>query len=163
MINIYGLWDNSGTAWWEELFWDKLPPEAQEAAAVFGYNEASWNADGDPELEALLIAAGGKYTSNDDDYVFGLGPSNIQVSEYQIFYFFAALCFLILGMLDFVREKAPFHLLMTLAGAFGVASAIFVEEDIRISNILDCVSVHLFLFEGESTTPEQQLLYGCEE
>jgi hypothetical protein len=37
---------------------------------------------------------------------------------------------------------------MTLAGASGVASAIFVEEDIRISNILDCVSVHLFLFEG---------------
>jgi hypothetical protein len=142
------LWDSGGTAWSDELFWDELPPDAQEAAAVFGYNEVTWNADGDTNLESLLVAAGGQYISNDDDYVFEVGSSNIQVSEYQLLYLFASLAFVFTGMIDLVREKKTFHLLMILAGAFGVASAVFVEEDIHLSNILDCISVHLFLLEG---------------
>lgn len=143
------LWDSvNGTTWSEDVFWDELPDEAQKAAAVFGYNEASWNANGDANLESLLIAAGGKYVSSDDDYLFEVGPSNFQVSEYQVLYFFASSCFLLLGLIDLAREQAPFHLLMVLAGAFGVASAVFIEEDIHLSNILDCISVHLFLFEG---------------
>jgi uncharacterized membrane protein SirB2 len=142
------LWDNSGTAWSDSKYWSELPPEAQEAAAVFGYDEASWNAGGDAQLEALLREAGGEYVSNDDDYLFPVASTDIWVSQYQILYFFAALCFIFTGILDLAREKAPFHLLMTLAGAFGVASAVFVEEDVRLSNIFDAVSVHLFLFEG---------------
>ena len=142
------LWDNDGTSWSDEIFWDDLPPEAKEAAAVLGYDQASWDASGDAHLESLLIAAGGTYVSADDDYVFEVGTSNIQVSEYQILYFFASLCFLLLGVVDLAREKAPFHFLMILAGLFGVASSVYIEEDIRLSNILDCVSVHLFLFEG---------------
>ena len=144
------LWDYNGTAWSDEIFWDDLSSEAQEAASVLGYNQASWDASGDANLESLLIAAGGTYVSTDDDYVFEVGTSNIQVSEYQILYFFASLCFLLLGVVDLAREKAPFHLLMILAGIFGVASSVYIEEDIHLSNILDCVSVHLFLFEGIS-------------
>ena len=142
------LWDNNGTTWSDELEWHELPTEAQEAAGILGYDEASWNASGDVELQALLDAAGGQYVSQDDDYVWEVGPAGIPVSEYQILYFFAAFCFLGLGLLDLTREKAPFHLLMVLAGVFGVASAIFIEENIHLSNILDCFSVHLFLLEG---------------
>lgn len=142
------LWDNDGTSWSDELEWYELPSEAQEAAGLLGYDEASWNASGDDELQALLAAAGGQYISQDDDYVWEVGPADIQVSEYQILYFFAALCFLGLGLLDVAREKEPFHLLMVLAGIFGVVSAIFIEENIHLSNILDCFSVHLFLLEG---------------
>ncbi|KAL7474578.1 hypothetical protein ACHAW6_000549, partial [Cyclotella cf. meneghiniana] len=69
------------------------------------------------------------------------------VSEYQVLYFFAALCFVFTGILDLAVEKAPLHVLMILAGSFGVASAVFVE-DVRLSNNLNAVSVHLFLFEG---------------
>lgn len=142
------LWDSDGESWSEELFWDELSLEAQEAAAVFGYDEASWNADGDAELEALLVAAGGQYVSNDDDYIFTVGDSGAQVSEYQMLYFSAACCFLLMGLLDVVRENAPFHILMVLAGLFGVISAVYVEENLHLSNIFDCVSVHLYLLEG---------------
>ncbi|KAL7516695.1 hypothetical protein ACHAWX_001682 [Stephanocyclus meneghinianus] len=141
------LWDNSGTAWSDSKSWSELPPEAQEAAAVFGYDEASWNAGGNPELEALLRETGGEYISNDDDYLFQVAFSDIWVSEYQVLYFFAALCFVFTGILDLAVEKAPLHVLMILAGSFGVASAVFVE-DVRLSNILSAVSVHLFVFEG---------------
>lgn len=142
-------WDSeNGTAWSEELLWDELSLEAKEAAAIFGYDQASWDANGDANLESLLISAGGSYVSQDDDYLFEIGQSNIFVSEYQILFFFASLCFLFVGVVDLAHEKAPFHLLMILAGFFGVLSAVFVEEDIRLSNIFDCLSVHLFLFEG---------------
>lgn len=38
--------------------------------------------------------------------------------------------------------------MMVLAGVFGVMSAVYIEENLHLSNILDCVSVHLYLFEG---------------
>ena len=70
------------------------------------------------------------------------------LAVHQILFFFAALSFFFLGLVDVAREKAPFHLLMIFAGSFGVASAVFIEENIYVSNILSCVSVHLFLCEG---------------
>jgi hypothetical protein len=142
------LWDYSGIAWSVDMYWSELSPEAQAAAAVIGYNEASWNSGGDPELEALLIAAGGEYTSNDDDYLFQVGENDVWVSEYQVLYFFAALCFVLVGVIDLVQEKAVFHFVMILAGLFGVISAVFVDENIRISNIMNCASVHLYVLEG---------------
>ena len=37
---------------------------------------------------------------------------------------------------------------LILAESFGVASAVFIEENIYVSNSIVCVSVHLFLCEG---------------
>merc|ERR1711957_848970 len=86
----------------------------------------------------------------DDDYLFqfSLAEEDIWVSEYQVLYFAAALCFLLTGVLELYRERYFFHVLMILAGAFGVASAVFVENDVRLSNIFSAVSVHLYLLEG---------------
>jgi hypothetical protein len=142
------LWDNGGETWSDSKYWDELLLEAQEAASVFGFDEMAWNADRDPELETLLKAAGGEYVSNDDDYVFQLKDSDVWVSEYQILYFFASVCFVFTGVFDLAREKVPFHALMVLAGIFGVASAVYVEVNVDLSNALDSVSVHLFFLEG---------------
>ena len=81
----------------------------------------------------------------DDDYI---EFASERVTWYQILYFFAAFSFVVTGILDMVEDRAAFHSLMVLAGAFGVASSIYIESDEKLSNILDCVSVHLFLFEG---------------
>jgi hypothetical protein len=51
-------------------------------------------------------------------------------------------------LFDLAREKALFHLLVILAGLFGILSAVYLEENLNLSNILDCISVHLFLLEG---------------
>ena len=142
-------WDSEdGEAWSDGFYWSQLPPEAQLAAAVLGYDELSWNSGGDTALTALLEEAGGEYISNDDDYVFMIGKTGIWVSQYTVLYFFAALSFVFTGILELANHKKPFHVLMILAGLFGVASAVFNDEDIRVSIILDAVSVHLYLLEG---------------
>jgi len=143
------LWDSDGVSWSDDEDWDDLPLEAQEAAALLGYDKCSW--DGiDPTTGAALKSSDDDFVSYDDDYLFQVGPADadVWVSKYQILYFFAALCFLIVGILDLIRERHSFHLLMICAGLFGVLSAVYVEEDIRLSNILSAVSVHFFLLEG---------------
>lgn len=142
------LWDNDETVFSDKLFWDEMSVELQEAAATLGYDQISWDSGGDTNLEALLVASGGSYVSSDDDYIFRVGSSKYDVSEYQLLFFLASLCFVFLGIIDLARQNAPFHLLMILAGVFGVASAVFIEENIHLSNSLDCVSVHLFAFEA---------------
>ena len=37
---------------------------------------------------------------------------------------------------------------MILAGSFGLMSSIYIEANIELSNVFNCVSVHLFLFEA---------------
>jgi len=139
------LWDMGGVAWSEDSWWHELPAEAQVAAARLGYDKQSW----DTAEGSTVAAAAGAYESYDDDYVFQVGSSgDVWVSRYQILFFFAALCFVGVGVLDLLRERHAFHTLMILAGVFGVVSAVYVEEDIRLSNIFNCVSVHLFLFEA---------------
>ena len=127
------LWDTSGVTWSSDLYWDELTPEARGAAALLGYDEYSW--------DDINSGAG-------NDYVFQVGSSDAWVSKYQILYFFAALSFLVVGVVDLVCERRVFHVLMILAGAFGVVSAVYVEEDVRLSNILNSVSVHFYLLEG---------------
>jgi len=145
------MWDMGvGVAWSDEYGWDELPLEAKQAAALFGYDKYSW--DGiDPVTGAAVVetAAGDDWIVYDDDYLFQVGPAeaDVWVSKYQIIYFFAALCFLILGILDLIREKDAFHVIMIVAGALGVLSAVFIEENISLSNTLSAVSVHFYLLE----------------
>jgi len=142
------LWDMDGISWSDDYFWRELPPEARDAAALLGYDEYSW--DGVDPITGAAVQGGDDYVSYDDDYLFQVGSyeADIWVSKYQILYFFAALSFLIVGVLDLIRERHAFHILMILAGAFGVLSAIYVEEDVRLSNIFNSLSVHFYLLES---------------
>jgi NADH:ubiquinone oxidoreductase subunit 6 (subunit J) len=94
----------------------------------------------------------GEYVSYDDDYIFPVGDIefDIWVSQYQIIYFFASLCFVVAGVLDLIIEKHCLHTVMILAGLFGVLSAVFVESNIHLSNVFGVVSVCLFFFEAGS-------------
>ena len=147
-------WDGGGTAWSDDKYWDELPPEAQRAAFLLGYEKWSWDGT-DPVTGNATKAAPWAHLELygfDDDYLFDADPSEAEVwvSQYQVIYFFAALCFLLTGFLELYIERHVFHVLMILAGAFGMASAIFVESDVMLSNIFNAVSVHLYLLEGLS-------------
>ena len=131
-------WDMDGVAFSDNFYWDELSEELKEAAALLGYNKESW------DNEELASA----YISYDDDYILQVGTSDVWISEYQIYYFFASLSFVFVGLFDLIRERRIFHLLMILAGLFGVVSAVYVEEDIHLSNVFNCISVSLFLCEG---------------
>jgi len=132
----------------DELYWDELSQERKVAAGVFGLTKEIWDDDKSWTKQyhtkpALLIS--------DDDYVFpvaGLEEDDIWVSQYQILYFVAALCFVIVGFVDLFLEKRIFHIAMIVAGCFGLLAAVFVEANPRLSNIFGCVSVHFFLLEA---------------
>ena len=55
---------------------------------------------------------------------------------------------MITGLLDFVYRKPYFAIVMTLAGLFGLASAILVEYDEYLSAVMGSVSVHLFVVDA---------------
>lgn len=77
------------------------------------------------------------------------GPSDeYLISKYSILYFDAALGFVIVGILDYMNSPGLLSATFIVAGLAGVASALLVEWDEWISNILNSVSVHLFLFEA---------------
>ena len=142
------IWNYGGAAFSDALMWEELTPEQQVAAAKLGYNLQLWNGIG--EDGENLLTEDDDYVSYDydDDYVMQVSNLDVWISKYQIYYFFAALSFVFVGFLDLTREKLKFHILMILAGIFGVMSAVYIEADIRISSILNCVSVNLYLFEG---------------
>jgi hypothetical protein len=141
-----GIWDSGGLSDTEELYWDELSPSQQHAAALLGYDQYSWD-EVDPTT-GESISSGDEYVSYDDDYVFQVAATGTWVSRYMILYFVAALCFVFVGALDLIREKHAFHILMIIAGLTGVASAMLVEKDVQVSNILDCISVHFFFLEA---------------
>lgn len=85
-----------------------------------------------------------------DDYVFPVRPeADVWVTSYQLIYFVAAYCFVMVGVIDLCNGAGIVTGgLMLLAGLTGLASAALVEKDEHISNILNAASVHLFLLEG---------------
>lgn len=141
-----GMWDSGGFSYVKDLWFDELTPDQQEAAKMLGYDEYTWN-EVDP-LTGESTATGDDYVSYDDDYVFEVKSTGTFVSRYMILYFSAALCFVFVGVLDLIREKRAFHLLMIIAGGNGVVSAMLEEKNIHVSNILNSVSVHFFLLEA---------------
>ena len=138
------MWNGGADVFSNHLGWDDMSPEVQIAAAKFGHDKASWDAV-DPDNPYVA------YQSYDDDYLFpvnGNQESDLWVSRYQIIYFCAAFMFVISGFLYMLQERSFFHILMVLAGVFGLLSAIFVEGDVKTSNILSLVSVHFFMAES---------------
>lgn len=84
----------------------------------------------------------------DDDYIFAV-RTDVWVSEYQILYFVAALCFVVVGVIDLLNKQGAITGgLMILAGLFGLVSAVLVERSLAASNLFDSISVHLFLLEA---------------
>jgi len=89
----------------------------------------------------------------EDDYVHIDEDKFVYISKSQIVYFFAALCFIITGVLDcFNRYPGWFNSLVAvgyiMAGVFGVISAMFETDNMYYSALFNSISVHLFLLEA---------------
>ena len=138
-------WNNGESVDSEELDWDELSAEEQQALVYLGYNQELW--DNTPST-AMSSSA---YESVDDDYIFKVSTSReeeVWVSRYMILYFAAALSFVLMGLIDWIRERNWFHILMIMAGLFGLVSAMLLEKDRTASNACNLISVHFFFFEG---------------
>jgi hypothetical protein len=83
----------------------------------------------------------------DDDYFFSINDK-AWVSGYQMIYFSAALCFCLVGLLDFIQQPGWLSIGMISAGCFGLISAMLLHKNVYISNIFNLLSVHLFMVEA---------------
>uniref|UniRef100_A0A7S2U801 Transmembrane protein n=1 Tax=Attheya septentrionalis TaxID=420275 RepID=A0A7S2U801_9STRA len=82
----------------------------------------------------------------EDDFVFNVGTT--WVSKYQMLFFVAAFSFVITGALAMARVGGCLDSIMLVAGIFGLASAMTLHHDERITLILSSISVHLFCLEA---------------
>lgn len=126
----------AGNSHTDALTWSQLSEDERVAASSVGYSQRMW------DVESYTDAL------SDDDNVFYVSSSNTWVSRYMIIYFAAALCFCMMGIVDWIREGRFFHVCMVLAGIFGLVSSMLVESNEVASNIFNLVSVHFFLLEG---------------
>ena len=84
-----------------------------------------------------------------DDYVPNLQMNGAPVSQYQLIYLAGSLCFTISGSLDVISEQSLWPSFRLLAGAFGVASAVYISgNDFELSNVLNLVSVHCYVVDS---------------
>lgn len=76
------------------------------------------------------------------------------VSKYMILYFWAALGFMITGVIEIVlSRKAPFmvrslYYMMFIAASFGLVSAILTNKNPLWSNICNCISTNIWALEA---------------
>ena len=55
------------------------------------------------------------------------------------------------NLTDIIRERREHHILMILAGSFGILASMWVEKSLNTTNIFNCFSTHFFLFQGIAT------------
>jgi len=128
------IWDDGLPLPTEDLYWSQLTSEQQRAAEVLGYTQEAWDFEG-----------------YDDDYIFQVFPPHGSwVSQEMTIYFSGALCFVVVGILDWIRERHWLHVFMIIAGLMGLVSSMLVEVNLNASMILNCVSAHFFLLEALS-------------
>lgn len=84
-----------------------------------------------------------------DDYVPNLQMNGAPVSQYQLIYLAGSLCFTVSGSLDVISEQSLWPSFRLLAGAFGVASAVYISgNDFELSNVFNLVSVHCYVVDS---------------
>jgi hypothetical protein len=80
----------------------------------------------------------------DDDYVYVSPNAKFYLSRYMIICFDAAMAFVITGILDWFVDGGILSIVMMLAGAFGLVSAMLVEQNEWLFEVMSAGSVHLF-------------------
>jgi len=108
---------------------------------IFGY-------EGDDDwyfYNEYYMETGMNYTDDNLQVFKGTGT---YITVYQTIYFFAALCFVISGSIDFIRDRSLLSVIFVFAGGFGLASACVVNSNEHLSSIFNSVCIHLFLFEA---------------
>jgi hypothetical protein len=147
------LWNTGGVAYTEDLYWSDLTPAQQEQAAVLGYTQALWDQAEDENYDIVSGEQDDGYgdgyddgygaAMSDADEIIRVGDFDIETSAVTLF--FAALCFMIAGIMNWIRERQVFHMWMVQGGVFGILSALTMGFSDFASLLLQTVSVHCFM------------------
>jgi len=153
------------------LFWDQLTGEEQEAASTMGYTQTTWDAskrggNGGPnpsqneannnQGEEDQNLGGEENSENNDISSIIVGNNDMRTNfppeargvQYQTVYIFAALCMVLVGILDGCQQKLAFHVVMVLAGITGVMAGGFTMfSNKNAFHACHSLSTHFFLLQ----------------
>lgn len=144
----------------EDLYWQELTPAQQEQAAVLGYTQVLWDEAQNGDYDITDNATPSESAGQDDDYPVVGGTAtatdsaaaddDLEDDEGDNFAvdLMAAICFLMVGVLNWLRERQVFHIWMVQGGVFGILAALCMNWSDFASLLLQTVSVHCFLLEA---------------
>ena len=144
------MWNNGVTPPESDLWWDDLSEEQRQAAAVLGYDEASWNGTegGDNTVRRRSLQVTAEYDAVTAT-AEAAAAAAAQDRHFANLYIAAALCFIVVGLLDWSIERRLYPLLFVMAGLFGLLSAIYtIRGSLRYTLVFNSVSVHFFFLEA---------------
>lgn len=165
------LWNTGGTAFTEDLYWEDLTPDQQAQAGVLGYTQKLWDQAEDENWDIVTGEQGDDDEEGDDaeydddeedddeysvdapadddeDPLVRLGYVEDDAESEAITLFFASFCFMVAGVMNWIREKQVFHMWMVQGGVFGVLAALTMGFSDFASLLLQTVSVHCFLLQS---------------
>jgi len=161
------LWNTGGTAFTEDLYWADLTPPQQQQAGVLGYTQALWDQAEDEEYDITGGDQGDDQQEEGDDQqdededdqydepqdddqdpLVRLGYVEDDAESEAITLFFAAFCFMVAGVMNWIRERQVFHMWMVQGGVFGVLAALTMGFSDFAFLLLQTVSAHCFLLQS---------------
>lgn len=93
-----------------------------------------------PTASSSTFNANGK-----DAEIFAVTGSSIPVTKYMVLTFAAALCFTMVGVIEWIQHDYLFQLLLAVSGAWGLLSAMFIHRNPGVSLAFHVLAVHFFL------------------
>jgi len=166
------LWNTEGTALATTLHWRELTPPQQEQAGILGYTPELWNTaqsrdynmitgmpleskkvvsvptDARPLAPMTIPTVNIPVNSPDHAKFVDSIDEEIEAESNVWLLFFASSCMLLVGVLNWLRERQVYHIWMVQGGVFGILGAITLEFSDFAALLLQTVSTHCFLIQA---------------
>lgn len=106
------------------------------------------NEDGDQGQDEGGGSSISAFNNGYDINIVGEYPPARRGRTYKVLYILAAMCFLMVGVLDAVHQQLGFHLVMILAGVTGIMAGGFTKSNETGFHVCHSLSTHLFLLQA---------------
>ena len=95
--------------------------------------------------------SGGSVSAFNNGYnvnIVGEYPTPKRGKTFKILYICAAICFVLVGIMDALHQQLGFHIVMTLAGITGIMAGAFTKSNEMGFHVCHSLSTHLFLLQA---------------
>ena len=165
------IWNTGGQAFFTTLKWMDLTVPQQEQAQILGYTPDLWDTaqSGDYNMvtgkplgdippppapmatvpESMRPSKQQPQVYDDDDSQAALDAlDSIEVESNGVTLFFAYLCMMMVGILNWLRQRQVHHMWMIQGGVFGILSTLMLSFSDFAALLLQTVAVHCFLLQA---------------
>lgn len=118
--------------------------DGNEATEGEREDQAEPASDEDSERGGTVSEFNSGYSVNiDGDY-----PAEERGKTFKALYICAALCFMMVGIMDALHQQLGFHVVMIVAGIMGIMAGGFTQSNEKAFHVCHSISSHLFLLQA---------------